>query len=75
LLARYIKTRRQAAADLQFSIETFDENAKETKTLRASFETRILESQQLAESIKADIKQLKQPASSTFKDKYWYLVF
>jgi len=75
LLARYMKTRRQASADLQLSIETFDENAKETKRLCAGFESRFLKSQQLAASIRADISQLKQPASSTFKDKYWYLIF
>jgi DNA-binding helix-hairpin-helix protein with protein kinase domain len=75
LLARYMKTRRQASADLQLAIETFDEDAKETKRLRAGFESRIIKSQQLAASIKADINQLKQPASSIFKDKYWYLIF
>lgn len=75
LLARYMKTRRQASADLQSAVEAFDENAKETKRLRAGFESRFLKSQQLAASIRADINQLKQPASSTFKDKYWYLIF
>lgn len=75
LLVRYMKTRRQASADLQSAIEIFDKNAKETKRLRAGFESRVLKSHQLAASIRADINQLKQPASSTFKGRYWYLIF
>lgn len=75
LLAKYMKTRRQASADLQSAIETFDKNSKEAKKLRADLESRIRKSLQLAASIRADINQLKQPASSTFKDEYWYLIF
>jgi DNA-binding helix-hairpin-helix protein with protein kinase domain len=75
LLSRYMKIRRQASADLQFSIEAFDENAKEAKRLRADLEIRTLKLQQLAASIRADISQLRQPALSISKGKYWYLIF
>jgi hypothetical protein len=70
-----MKIRRQASADLQFSIEAFDENAKEAKRLRADLEIRTLKLQQLAASIRADISQLRQPALSISKGKYWYLIF
>ena len=75
LLASYMKTRRQASADLQSAVETFDKNSKEVKKLSADLESKILRSQQLAASIRSDINQLQQPASSTFKDEYWYLIF
>jgi DNA-binding helix-hairpin-helix protein with protein kinase domain len=74
LLTSYMKNRRQASADFQHAMETFDEYSRETKRLLAQYERHITAGQQLAASIKADIGQLKKPASFFFKDKYPYLI-
>ena len=75
LLASYMKTRRQASADLQLAIETYDKNTKQTKNLLAKYENEITRCSNLAASIRADINQLKKPAAFFFKDRYPYLIF
>jgi len=75
LLAKYMRIRRQAAADLQTAIETFDAGRKETQRLLVKCEAQIASYYQLAASIKADINQLRKPASFIFRDKYPYLIF
>jgi predicted flap endonuclease-1-like 5' DNA nuclease len=74
LLASYMNTRRQASADFQRAIETFDEYTRKANMLIAEYERRIAAGHLLAASIKADISQLKKPASFIFKDKYPYLI-
>lgn len=75
LLSRYMKTRRKASADLQLAVETFDRIVDDTKRLRNSSELKLQALLQLAASIRADLGQLKQPASVILKNKYWYLIF
>lgn len=75
ILTKYMKSRRQAAAEFQLAVETFDANEKERQRLVSQCEKKILSSCQIAASVRADISQLRQPAASFFKDKYPYLIF
>lgn len=75
ILTKYMRSRRQAAAEFQLAVETFDANEKERQRLVSQCEKKILSSCQIAASVRADISQLSKPAASFFKDKYPYLIF
>lgn len=75
LLAKYMKMRSQASADLQIAIETFDEAKRQANDLLTKHERNIAHFTALAASARADITQLKKPASSIYRTRYSYLVF
>lgn len=74
ILAKYMKIRRQTAADFQVAVEKFDENARNAQQLIADCESKIIAACQAESSMRADLDQLKRPAAYFFKDKYPYLV-
>jgi DNA-binding helix-hairpin-helix protein with protein kinase domain len=75
ILYRYLKDRRKASAELQLAIETFDRIEAQSKERIQKCESVLIENLNLAASIKADIAQLRQPASAIYKERYPYLIF